>query len=1035
MPDSIALGIDIGSTTVKVVVLDAASRELRAWRYVRANGRPRQTLLDTLAEMNGCLTSSTVACVGFTGSGGGPVGELVGAGHVNELVAQTRAVSEFYPEARTVIEIGGQDSKLLILERQHGKTLLVDFAMNTLCAAGTGAFLDQQAERLGIAIEGEFAELALQSESPARIAGRCTVFAKSDMIHLQQKGAPLPDVLSGLCYALVRNFRSVIGRGKPFEPPILFQGGVAHNRAVVRAFEDVLKTSVVIPQHHTLMAAWGTALEALDAHAGNGGTPFAGFAPLEAAARDEVAPSRSQLPPLWERGRGGEGATRRGGEGGNTITQFSVLSPQSSAPTPYSLLPTPAFLGIDVGSISTNVVLMDESRQVMARRYLRTAGRPLEAVRQGLCEIGAEVGDGVVVQGVGVTGSGRYLTGYFVGADVVCNEITAQATAAVHFDPAVDTVFEIGGQDSKYIRLDRGAVVDFTMNKACAAGTGSFLEEQADRLKIDIARDFSALALAADAPAALGERCTVFMESDLIHHQQQGAAVDDLTAGLAYSVAYNYLNKVVNGRAIGQRIFFQGGVASNAGVSAAFRQLLSKDVTVPPHHDVTGAIGAAILAQEARCKKQEAGSRIQEAGCRMQDAGCRMQEASTENLASCILPPLSQFKGFDLTDRQYTVETFVCRACPNLCEVSRVTVAGEPPMYTGARCERFEEAGRDRNRAADVPDYVGERLALWLGDYDEARASQAAVKVGLLRTLTTYDLFPYWRALFAELGVGLVLSDVTNPYIVSVTAETATAETCFPVKAVMGHVHNLLDKGVDFVFMPGIMTRETIAPGQTHNTLCPFIQASPWIAAAAVDIAARGARPLHFPLHLLWEDTLLKEFRPLTDALGVSARRMRQAIGAAQEAQRAFAAAVRARGAAAMAALGDKPAVVLVGRAYNVYDPGLNQDLPYKIRKLGVTPLPLDYLPLAATDVSDHFEDMYWRSGQDILAAARLIRQSPNLHALYITNFACGPDSFILSFFRRELGAQPFLELEFDDHTADAGVITRCEAFFDSLRL
>lgn len=987
------LGIDVGSTTVKVVALDP-QRNLLAHRYVRANGKPRQTLLRVLQDdLYQHFSPEQVQSVGFTGSGGGPIGKLVGAGHINELIAQTHAVGVFYPEARTVIEIGGQDSKLLILERdtQSDKTLLVDFAMNSLCAAGTGSFLDQQAERLGIAIEDEFARLALQSEEPARIAGRCTVFAKSDMIHLQQKGVPMADILAGLCYALVRNFRSVIGRGRLFNPPIVFQGGVAYNQAVVRAFEDVLNLTpgeLIVPPQHTIMAALGAAYETLSQAAVGDAVPFGGFDALIESAHAEAAGESKHLPPL-----------PRGAAGPAHVWQ-GVSLPEKGRLAVY--------LGIDVGSISTNVILIDAQRQVVARRYLRTAGRPLEAVRKGLQEIGLETAGRVDILGVGVTGSGRYLTGYYAGADVVRNEITAQAKAAVTLDPSVDTVFEIGGQDSKYIRLRNGAVIDFTMNKACAAGTGSFLEEQAERLKIDIERDFSRLALAASRPACMGERCTVFMESDLIHHQQQGAQVEDLSAGLAYSVVQNYINKVVNGRSIGKNVFFQGGVAANAAVVAAFRQILGRDVTVPPHHDVTGAIGAAILAQESMVAAKR-------------DDGTL---------------PATNFKGFDLRDREYTSKVFECKACPNLCEVSKVTIQGEAPMFYGARCERFEEAGRQSSRVAEMPDLFAERLDFLMAGYDLEAAQRAPIKLGIPRTLTFYDLFPYWLAFFNELGVGLIVSDVTNPTIASLTASNASAETCFPVKVVYGHILNLLEKEIDYLFVPGVVNRTNVAPGQQHNKYCPFIQASPWLATSQLDLAAYGVPALRFPLHLLWENTLLAELRPLAKALGVSNRQLKRALAAGSAAQERFYAKLRQRGAEVLAGLdADNPAVVLVGRPYNTNDPGLSLDLPYKLRKLGVLPLPIDYLPLNSVDITAKFDNMFWRSGQDILAAGQIIHQNPHLHALYITNFACGPDSFLLSFFRRVMGEKPFLELELDDHTADAGVITRCEAFLDSLQL
>ena len=504
MHPAVYLGIDVGSTTVKVVALGAA-RNLLGWRYVRSNGRPRAVLLDTVADLEREIGWSRVDGVGLSGSGGGPIAELIGGQHVNELVAQTRAIGEFHPEARTVIEIGGQDSKLLSVrwDERSRQMMLEDFSMNALCAAGTGAFLDQQAERLGVAIDSEFASIALTSTTPARIAGRCTVFAKSDMIHLQQVGTPVGDILMGVCLAMARNFTTVLGKGKRFEAPVLFQGGVAFNAAVARAFETVLKLapdSIIIPAHHTIMAALGTAHVTMD-EAQRGATlrTFSGFASLADAMKNAPV-ERVSLAAL----------TRRNGK----HRELFVL------PSPTNGKKHDAWLGIDVGSVSTNVVLIDGDNRVLARRYLMTAGRPLEAVSEGLRLVGEEIGEWVVVRGTGVTGSGRYLTGDYVGADVVRNEITAQARAAIAHDPEVDTVIEIGGQDSKFIRLRGGAVVDFAMNNACAAGTGSFLQEQADRLRINIEKDFSELAFSSPCPSALGERCTVFMESDVVHHQQ-----------------------------------------------------------------------------------------------------------------------------------------------------------------------------------------------------------------------------------------------------------------------------------------------------------------------------------------------------------------------------------------------------------------------------------------------------------------------------------------------------------------------------------
>ncbi len=980
------LGIDVGSTTVKAVAVNRSAR-LLAHRYVRAHGQPRPTILSAVRDVFQTVDPSGIRAVGLTGSGGGAIAAVIGGSHVNELIAQTRAVGEFYPQARTVIEIGGQDSKFLSLQWDDAthRMNLLDFAMNTVCAAGTGSFLDQQAERLGIAIDHEFAALALESRSPARVAGRCTVFAKSDMIHLQQKGTPLPDILAGLCLALARNFKSTIGKGKAFIPPILFQGGVAYNGGVVSAFETALNVErgeLIVPEHHWLMPAMGAALMAMDELDHGRAVAFLGLDPLEDAVR--AAPTaRKRLPPLADEPL--------------PDSQADVTAPPVRVPRSLE----PVYVGVDVGSISTKVVLIDRDAQVLARRYLPTAGAPLNAVRRGLREVGLEAAAWADVRGVGATGSGRYLTADFVGADVVRNEITAQARAATAIDPTVDTIFEIGGQDSKYVRLDHGAVVDFAMNSACAAGTGSFLEEQADRLKIDIERDFSRLAFASAAPACLGERCTVFMESDLVHHQQQGARVDELTAGLAYSIAQNYLNRVVDGRSVGRNVFFQGGVAGNPSVVAAMRKLTGRRITVPPHHEVTGAIGAAILAME-------------------------QMEGAT------------RFGGFDLSTREYEATTFECKACANLCEISKVVIDREPPIFSGARCDKFEEAGRTpaQGTTADIPDLFAERAALLLGEYSAPNGRRnGRRRVAIPRALVFHDLFPYWRTFFGGLDIELITSDSTNPRIVRRTLEAASVETCLPVKLVYGHVLDLLERDADFIFLPSVINRENPAPGQSANMYCPFIPAASHLVRAHVESNGGQHRVLHFPLHLLWNEVGRGELKQLAGQLGVTKRRVIDAADAAAVAQREFYAALRRRGREVLAQLdGTRPAAVLVGRPYNACDPGACQDLPLKVRKLGVLPIPMDFLALETVDVSARYGNMFWRSGQDILAAATLIRDDPRLNAIYLTNFNCGPDSFIIGFFREIMGDKPFLELELDDHMADAGVVTRCEAFFESLK-
>ena len=576
------VGIDIGSVSSDVLVLDGRGHVVFK-DYRRTLGRPVETVAGQLKLVLAAHPAERFGSVAMTGAAGRFPAEILGVPFVNEVRAQGLGVAHLYPEfsQATVIEMGGQDSKLIFLESRNERLELKDFALNSVCAAGTGSFLDQQAERLGISIEDEFGKLALQSASVPQMAGRCSVFAKSDMIHLQQVATPVCDIVAGLCLALARSLKNNLGCGREFVRPVIFTGGVAANAGVVRAFEDVLDLrpgELIVPNLHCYTGALGAALAAPNTSGKQMKTAIQkidAYLQSGAAAHRRI-PHRDPLttpvlPPPQSRVFAERLQTHSGGE---------------------------AYLGVDVGSISTNVAVVDADKRVLAKEYLMTAGRPLEAVREGLRRVGERVAGNVKIVGAATTGSGRYLTGDFIGADVVINEITAQAAGAVAVCPEVDTIFEIGGQDSKYIRLENGVVVDFEMNHACAAGTGSFLEEQAQRLGISIKDEFAALAAKSKKPVRLGERCTVFIESDLLGYQQQGAQTQDLVAGLAYSIVTNYLNRVVGRRKIGQHICFQGGTAFNKAVWAAFETITGKPIRVPEHHEMTGAIGAAMIAAE-----------------------------------------------------------------------------------------------------------------------------------------------------------------------------------------------------------------------------------------------------------------------------------------------------------------------------------------------------------------------------------------------------------------------------------------------------
>ena len=976
------LGVDVGSVSVDLAVLDAQGQVVES-QYVRHLGRANRVVARVVQDALKRHPREQIRAVAATGTGGEVVASHLDGTVVNEVIAQARSTGKLYPEARTVVDIGGEDSKLVILKHddETGEVGVADFAMNTMCAAGTGSFLDQQASRLGLTIE-EFGRLALESENPPRVAGRCSVFAKSDMIHLQQRATPTNDIVAGLCFALARNFRSTVGSSARMEPPVSFQGGVAANPGIVRALEEVLELEpgeLIVPEHFAAMGAIGAALTvAADPQAPE---PNLSDEALAALASHEAHTQRGTLEPLRI--------------GVSTIGVGEVHRPERPADGSR----VPAYLGVDVGSISTNVVVADREGRVLSKRYLMTAGQPIEAVRQGLREVGEEVADVVDIRGACTTGSGRYLIADFISADVVRNEITAQATAAAAIDPTVDTIFEIGGQDSKYISLANGAVVDFEMNKVCAAGTGSFLEEQAERLGISIKGEFGELALNAASPLNLGERCTVFMETELLRHQQAGATTADLVSGLAYSIVYNYLNRVVAGKPVGNRIFFQGGTAFNHAVVAAFERVTGKPITVPPHHEVTGAIGCALIARE-------------------HDTGQG-----------------SRFKGFDLADRKYGVNSFECRRCANRCEINRVVIQGEDPLFYGDRCERYQTKKHDLSEG--IPDLMAEREHLLLNSYEPAQPlPEGAPRVGVPRALLFHEIYPLWHAFLSELGLEIVLSDPTNKQIIHNGAERSVAETCFPMKIALGHVLNLLEKKIDTLFLPSVVNLPKDDPRLTDSFVCPYVQSLPYTIRSAVDIEAAGVEVLQ-PVVYLGVDPLRGEngLIEMGRRLGRSPREVRAALGKGLQALDRFQQSIRERGKEVLGSLPrGQRAIVILGRAYNSCDSGANLEIPRRLRQMGVWAIPLDYLPIEEYPLPDEYANMYWHYGRKILSAAELIVQDGRLHALYLTNFACGPDSFLNQFFKERLGGRPCLTIEVDEHSADAGMITRCEAFLDSLK-
>ncbi len=979
--------------------------------YRRTRGKPIAAATAFLEEIIAAVGAESVKSVVLTGSGAKAASAKLKVRVVNEFRAIASGLAMLDVQVNTVFEMGGETSKYLQLARnEDGSYNIVDYSTNGDCAAGTGSFIDQQAGRLQYQVE-EIGDICLSAERTAQVAGRCSVFAKSDMIHAQQKGYAPAEVLRGLCDAVARNFRTAVVRSHPVVPPVAFIGGVTANTAVVRAMKDAFEITdgemIIPPEAYAHVPAIGavsvasrqfhtTDLSHMDDLRSSSDTEHGTFPTTEPLVMDNVVLLRDKVQDFRPHGNG----------------QID------------------AYLGIDVGSVSTNVVVIDPTGRVIEEIYTSTQGRPIEVVTDALIDIQSNWPDRLNIRGVGTTGSGRELIGELVGADTVNDEITAHKTGAMFVGRTLldgrvpDTIFEIGGQDSKYISLQDGVVVDFTMNDACAAGTGSFLEERAEELDVAIKGEFAELALSSKAPIRLGERCTVFMERDVNSYMQRGAQKADLVAGLAYSVVHNYINRVVRGRPIGDCIFFQGGTAYNDAVAAAFSKVTAKEIIVPPHNGVIGAIGAALLARDKMTATDH----------ELNDAGGVYVSQSTQ-----IATRESRFRGYDLSKVDYTLREFTCPGCSNTCQIQEFTVESEK-TYWGDKCsERFRKRTKS-TKPAVIDDLLGFRQGKLMDTSTLPPTAEGAPTVGIPLTMFALDQLPFWRTLMGHLGFETVLSDPTNKKIITAGLQTVVAEPCFPIIVAHGHVVNLIEKNTDYILLPNIISMET---GWMNNEsyLCPWHQTLPFVVRRAPGLLGHAEKYLTPLVPFRQGRKIVKKQLAEYMLRSRSGKRLRltkpkvgRAVDAAFAAQDAFKRTLLEKGAEALRRLDARgePGIVLVGRPYNVHDAGMNLAVGRKLRDFyGVNCIPLDFLDTDGVDIRHINENMFWDLGRKVIAAARIVAEHPNLHILYITNFKCGPDSFIKHFIRTASG-KPFLSLQFDGHSNDAGMMTRCEAYLDS---
>lgn len=1005
------VGIDAGSKYIKAVVCSethamAANAGCAGSLFFEHHGNPAREISRILEahsphDVNGVIRSIADAdTVGVTGLfAEAAVAAIAGKGAaVVELVDEIAAVidaARFHGcNCRYIVNVGGGSIKYVELDSGG---MFSSYRENSLCAAGTGSFLDEQMRRMDFSYESAN-DIPLQTDPPD-IATRCAVFAKSDLIHRQQEGFSRAEMWSGLCRGVASTMLHSVFRGSLPDAPVLFCGGLFLNHQV-RYWVQRMAPNAVFRDDGHFFPAIGAALAA-----GEGRRDTA-----RGVRRAVCAASGGCAAPA--------GCDRGGGlPDGNDYPQTKarrVLECSKSRTAPYAALcdymerdnevrihraPSTwrdTALGIDIGSTSTKCVLVDAaSHEVLCDIYRKTGGDPMFATGEIFQALRDAAAGDIRVVACATTGSGRRLVGKIIGADLIINEITAHFHGARQVDPSIETVFEIGGQDSKYIRGANGAVVDCAMNFVCAAGTGSFIEEQAARLGYDI-RDVGGIAAGKIIPRA-SDRCTVFMEQDITMLLREGASREEALAAVHYAIAKNYLTRVVGARPVtGDRIFFQGATARNRALVAAFELLTGREIVVSPHCHIMGAYGAALLAID-RQKRRASG-----------------------------------FRGVDVFTNRPRLEYRQCGDCANKCTLTVAVFDGGAEETWGFMCGR-EGVDAPRGKKS-VNHFAAVESMMRRSMEDDAGASVKSPaigkKIGIPAALSMFNYLPLWETFLSRLGFEVVVSAKSDRADKSRAIEISRADFCFPVKMGLAHAHSLaMSEKVDAVFYPAIIS-EKKQPNGLPRIFCPYVISYPSLAGAALALPAPVLRP---PVDFRLDDEIMvnelaQSFagfglarRDIASALRDGRRRFTHFMRRRYEYGRGILEKIRREGTAG---------IVFIGRPYNLYDRVINLGLPEHFRRYGVETFPYECLIDPDDTRSDVFH-MYWNYGERILSLAETIRGLDGVYPVYFTNFGCGPDSFILSRFEKTMEGKPYLIIELDEHASDTGYLTRIEAFMD----
>lgn len=1022
------IGVDVGSTTVKIAVVDPTTTKLLHYSYQRHNAMQAKKVLELLTEAHSLFPDKNFQ-VAFCGSGGQPFAEATRSFFVQEVVANALAVRATNPETRVAIELGGQDAKVIFFEKDRttGKLIASDMRMNGVCAGGTGAFIDQVAELLRIKTE-VFESYAARGSKVYEISGRCGVFAKTDIQPMLNQGVAKEDIALSSFHAIAKQTIGGLAQGMEIKPPVMFEGGpLTFNPTLVRVFKERLGLTdeqAIVPERSEVLVAWGAALS-IGSMFIDKPCDYRQEGSLEALLHfNEKRAS--------ERAGGSDLFFKDEADLKSFLDRHPMASPHYPRPNSGSVLNV--YLGIDAGSTTSKLVLMDENEQVIDGFYASNDGEPLAVLKRALVELTEryeEYGCKLNILGVGTTGYGEQLIAKAIHADYHTVETVAHATAAKHICPDVSFILDIGGQDMKAISVQDGVVTGIILNEACSSGCGSFIETYARSLGIQM-EDIAELAFRAKNPSKLGSRCTVFMNSSIITEQRDGKQPEDIIAGICRSIIENVFTKVIrirNLNTLGQHVVVQGGTFKNNAVLRAFEQHTGLIPIRPERPGEMGAIGIALLTKHFMEEKRKTNPELQ-----------------------------TSFIGLE------TAKTFswdnkpgqICQYCTNHCSRTIVTFSDGTSFVTGNRCERGEVTSDPNDpetkklvaeihkKMLSVPDMIKRTNQLLVKDYAPAQLiPQSGKTIGIPRALEYWSSLPFWKAFFTSLGYNVVVSKQSDYKLFERGLHSVPSDTiCFPAKLVHGHILDLIDKKVDRIFFPMMIALPSDHSQFKATAVCPVVQGYPSVCQNTDAPEKNYGVPMDQPI-FHWFNTKMRTQQTIAwfhENWDIPKKILKKAIHEAEKALHTYKETLLLEGQKILDDVKAKNtfAVVIAGRPYHA-DTLINHNVASHFTAMGIPVITTESLPgvydqnippATRMEIKNSFH-------MRMLGATMIAANDPSIELVQIVSFGCGHDSILTDEMNRMLhtkSSKELLMLKLDEGDARGPVSIRVKSFIETVK-